>query len=36
LPEKRGEYMAFVSTSYTWGMISGPVIGGFLYASHFK
>ncbi|KAJ6191387.1 hypothetical protein N7519_001408 [Penicillium mononematosum] len=33
-PEKRGEYMAFVSTSYTWGMISGPVIGGFLF-DHF-
>ncbi|OQE88590.1 hypothetical protein PENNAL_c0016G00339 [Penicillium nalgiovense] len=34
LPEKRGEYMAFVSTSYTWGMISGPVLGGFLF-DHF-
>ncbi|KAJ5089107.1 hypothetical protein N7532_007791 [Penicillium argentinense] len=29
LPEKRGDYMAFVSTSYTWGMISGPVLGVF-------
>ncbi|CAG8200008.1 unnamed protein product [Penicillium nalgiovense] len=34
LPEKRGEYMAFVSTSYTWGMISGPVLGGLLF-DHF-
>ncbi|KAJ5820971.1 uncharacterized protein N7525_010255 [Penicillium rubens] len=33
-PEKRGEYMAFVSTSYTWGVISGPVIGGLLF-DHF-
>lgn len=33
-PEKRGEYMAFVSVSYTWGMISGPVLGGLLYACH--
>ncbi|KAJ6109660.1 hypothetical protein N7486_001895 [Penicillium sp. IBT 16267x] len=34
LPEKRGEYMAFVSVSYTWGMISGPVLGGLLF-DHF-
>ncbi|KAJ5986942.1 hypothetical protein N7451_011307 [Penicillium sp. IBT 35674x] len=33
-PEKRGEYMAFVSVSYTWGMISGPVLGGLLF-DHF-
>ncbi|KAJ5553031.1 hypothetical protein N7494_002409 [Penicillium frequentans] len=32
--EKRGEYMAFVSVSYTWGMISGPVLGGLLF-DHF-
>jgi MFS family permease len=34
-PEKRGEYMAFVSISYTWGMISGPVLGGLLYGCYF-
>ncbi|KAJ5663872.1 hypothetical protein N7507_004603 [Penicillium longicatenatum] len=33
-PEKRGEYMAFISISYTWGMISGPVLGGLLF-DHF-
>ncbi|KAJ5751964.1 hypothetical protein N7520_008881 [Penicillium odoratum] len=33
-PEKRGEYMPFVSTSNTCGMISGPVIGGLLF-DHF-
>ncbi|KAJ5806254.1 uncharacterized protein N7503_003856 [Penicillium pulvis] len=33
-PEKRGEYMAYVSLSYTWGMVSGPVLGGLLF-DHF-
>ena len=29
-PEKRGEYMAYASISFTWGMITGPVLGGIL------
>lgn len=34
-PEKRGECMAWVSLSYTWGMVSGPVLGGVLYVTLF-
>lgn len=30
-PEKMGEYMAFLSASFTWGMIMGPVLGGIMY-----
>ena len=29
-PEKMGEFMAFLSSSFTWGMIMGPVLGGIL------
>lgn len=29
-PEKRPEYMAYASISFTWGMITGPVLGGVL------
>ncbi|KAJ6107167.1 hypothetical protein N7523_008490 [Penicillium sp. IBT 18751x] len=33
-PDKRGEFMAYASISFTWGMISGPVLGGILF-DHF-
>lgn len=29
--EKRGEFMAYASISFTWGMITGPGLGGLLY-----
>lgn len=31
-PEKTREYMAYGSMSFTWGMLTGPMIGGVLYA----
>lgn len=30
-PENIGEVMAYGSLSFTWGMLTGPVIGGLLY-----
>lgn len=30
-PEKKGEFMAFLSASFTCGMLTGPVLGGLLY-----
>ncbi|CAG7983795.1 unnamed protein product [Penicillium olsonii] len=33
-PENTGEFMAYGSISFTWGMLMGPVFGGLLY-DHF-
>lgn len=30
-PENIGEFMAYSSLSFTWGMLIGPVLGGLLY-----
>ena len=30
-PENTGEFMAYGSISFTWGMLMGPVFGGLLY-----
>jgi MFS family permease len=35
-PEILGEYMAYGSLSFTWGMLTGPVLGGVLYALPFQ
>lgn len=32
-PENIGEFMAYSSLSFTWGMLIGPVLGGLLYVT---
>lgn len=35
-PETVGEFMAYGSLSFTWGMLMGPVFGGLLYVIPFS
>jgi MFS family permease len=34
--ETLGEFMAYGSLSFTWGMLTGPVFGGLLYVMCFS